>query len=104
MKHFTLPKEGGLIEKGIPADILHGFERIRTEIYDQSSNASDKIADIIVNAINACKDRNFRLGLSTGSTPASLYTRLKRAYDEGKVSSSNVAVFSIHEHHPVGQH
>ena len=56
MKHFTLPKEGGLIEKGIPADILHGFERIRTEIYDQSSNASDKIADIIVNAINACKD------------------------------------------------
>ena len=103
MKHFTLPKEGGLIEKGIPADILHGFERIRTEIYDQSSNASDKIADIIVNAINACKDRNFRLGLSTGSTPASLYTRLKRAYDEGKVSFRNVEVFSIDEYYPYGK-
>ena len=100
MKHFTLPKEGGLIEKGIPADILHGFERIRTEIYDQSSTASDKIADIIVNSINACRNRNFRLGLTTGSTPASLYTRLKRAYDEGRVSFRNVEVFSIDEYYP----
>ena len=103
MKHFTLPKEGGLIEKGIPADILHGFERIRTEIYDQSSNASDKIADIIVNAINSCKDRKFRLGLTTGSTPASLYTRLKRAFDEGRVSFKNVEVFSIDEYYPYGK-
>ena len=103
MKHFTLPKEGGLIEKGIPADILHGFERIRTEIYDQSSTASDKIADIIVNSINACQNRNFRLGLTTGSTPASLYTRLKRAYDEGRVSFRNVEVFSIDEYYPYGK-
>ena len=103
MKHFTLPKEGGLIEKGIPADILHGFERIRTEIYDQSSTASDKIADIIVNSINACRNRNFRLGLTTGSTPASLYTRLKRAYDEGRVSFRNVEVYSIDEYYPYGK-
>ena len=103
MKHFTLPKEGGLIEKGIPADILHGFERIRTEIYDQSSTASDKIADIIVNAINSCKDRKFRLGLTTGSTPASLYTRLKRAFDEGRVSFKNVEIFSIDEYYPYGK-
>ena len=103
MKHFTLPKEGGLIEKGIPAEILHGFERIRTEIYDQSSTASDKIADIIVNSINACQNRNFRLGLTTGSTPASLYTRLKRAYDEGRVSFRNVEVYSIDEYYPYGK-
>ena len=103
MKHFTLPKEGGLIEKGIPADILHGFERIRTEIYDQSSTASDKIADIIVNSINACQNRNFRLGLTTGSTPASLYTMLKRAYDEGRVSFRNVEVYSIDEYYPYGK-
>ena len=103
MKHFTLPKEGGLIEKGIPADILHGFERIRTEIYGQSSTASDKIADIIVNSINACRNRNFRLGLTTGSTPASLYTRLKRAYDEGRVSFRNVEVYSIDEYYPYGK-
>ena len=34
MKHFTLPKEGGLVEKNIPSDILHSYEKIRTEIYD----------------------------------------------------------------------
>ena len=97
MKHFTLPKEGGLIEKGIPADILHGFERIRTEIYDQSSNASDKIADIIVNAINACKDRNFRLGLSTGSTPASLYREhmMKERYHSGMLKYSRLTSITL---------
>ena len=45
MKHFTLPKEGGLIETGIPSDILHSYEKIRTEIYDQSTTASEVIAD-----------------------------------------------------------
>lgn len=100
MKHFTLPKEGGLIEKDIPADILHSYEKIRTEIYEQSSVASDKIADIIVNAINSCKDRNFKLGLTTGKTPASLYARLTQLYKEGKVSFKNVEVFSIDEYYP----
>ena len=100
MKHFTLPKEGGLIEKDIPADILHSYEKIRTEIYEQSSVASDKISDIIVNAINSCKDRNFKLGLTTGKTPASLYARLTQLYKEGKVSFKNVEVFSIDEYYP----
>ncbi|MGM9741930.1 MAG: 6-phosphogluconolactonase [Candidatus Cryptobacteroides sp.] len=103
MKHFTLPKEGGLIEKGIPSDILHGFERIRTEIYDQSSSASDKIADIIVEAINSCTGRNFKLGLSTGTSPVSLYNRLRRKYEEGKVSFANVEIYSIDEYYPYGK-
>ncbi len=103
MKHFTLPKEGGLIEDAIPSDVLHGYERIRTEIYDQSSDASEKIAGIIVRAINSCKDRKFRLGLSTGTTPTSLYTRLARKYAEGLVSFSNVEIFSIDEYYPYGK-
>ncbi len=103
MKHFTLPKEGGLIEKSIPADILHCYEKIKTEIYDQSSDASDKIAEIIVNAVNSCNGRKFKLGLSTGKTPASLYYRLTRLYQEGKVSFSNVEVFSIDEYYPYGK-
>ena len=103
MKHFTLPKEGGLIEKGIPSDILHGFERIRTEIYDQSSSASDKIADIIVEAINTCSGRKFRLGLSTGTSPVSLFNSLRRKHEEGKVSFSNVEIYSIDEYYPYGK-
>ena len=27
-KHFTLPYEGGLIEKDLPAGILHTYEKI----------------------------------------------------------------------------
>ena len=103
MKHFNLPKEGGLIEKEIPSDILHSYEKIRTEIYDQSSVASEKIAGIIVNAVNSCKDRTFRLGLTTGKTPASLYACLTRMYQEGKVSFRNVEIFSIDEYYPYGK-
>ncbi len=103
MKHFTLPKEGGLIEEAIPSDVLHSYERIRTEVYDQSSDASEEIADIIVNAVNSCKDRKFRLGLSTGTTPTSLYRRLARKYEEGLVSFSNVEIFSIDEYYPYGK-
>ena len=103
MKHFTLPKEGGLIEKGIPSDILHSYEKIRTEIFDQSTTASEKIADTIIEAINTCEGRNFRLGLSTGTTPVSLYKWLTRKFEEGKVSFKNVEVFSIDEYYPYGK-
>ncbi len=103
MKHFTLPKEGGLIEDAIPSDVLHSFERIRTEVYDQSSDASEEIANIVVNAVNSCKDRKFKLGLSTGTTPTSLYRRLARKYEEGLVSFSNVEIFSIDEYYPYGK-
>lgn len=103
MKHFTLPKEGGLIEKGIPSDILHSYEKIRTEIFDQSTTASEKIADTIIEAINTCEGRNFRLGLSTGTTPVSLYKWLTRKFEEGKVSFKNVEVYSIDEYDPYGK-
>ena len=39
MKHFSLPKDGGLIEAGLPKDILHSYETIPTEIYDTAENA-----------------------------------------------------------------
>ena len=103
MKHFTLPKEGGLIETGIPSDILHSYEKIRTEIYDQSTTASEVIADTIIDAINASKEKTFKLGLSTGVTPVSLYKWLTRKYQEGKVSFKNVEVYSIDEYYPYGK-
>lgn len=103
MKHFTLPKEGGLVEKNIPSDILHSYEKIRTEIYDQSTTASEVIADEIIDSINACQGRTFKLGLSTGVTPVSLYKWLTRKYQEGKVSFSNVEVYSIDEYYPYGK-
>ena len=44
MKHFSLPKDGGLIEKGLPKDILHSKERIYTEILDTPYIASQMVA------------------------------------------------------------
>ena len=55
-KHFTLPYDGGLIEKNLPAGILHTYEKIWTHVYPESRPASYAIADIIVDAINAHKD------------------------------------------------
>ena len=99
-KHFTLPYEGGLIEKNLPKGILHSYESIWTEIYPESRPASLAIADIITDAINSCQGRLFRLGLTTGSTPISLYNELARRYEAGKLSFKNVEVVTIDEYYP----
>ena len=99
-KHFTLPYEGGLIEKNLPAGILHSYEKIWTHVYPESRPASYAIADFIVDAINNRKDGLFRLGLTTGSTPTSLYNELARRSQAGKVSFKNVEVVTIDEYYP----
>ena len=100
-KHFTLPYEGGLIEKDLPKGILHNYEKIWTEIYPESRPASYAVADLIVDAIKACPEgRLFRLGLTTGATPTSLYNELARRYQAGTVSFRNVEVVSIDEYYP----
>ncbi len=104
MKHFNLPKDGGLIDKNIPKGILHNYEAIRTEIAEDSSVASVEIADIIVKAIRdhqaSGEKRPFKLGLTTGVTPISLYRKLARRYRQGDVSFHNVEIFSIDEYYP----
>ena len=99
-KHFTLPYEGGLIEKNLPDGILHTYEKIWTHVYQESRPASYAIADFIVDAINNHKDGLFRLGLTTGATPQSLYNELARRYQAGKVSFKNVEVVTIDEYYP----
>ena len=99
-KHFTLPYEGGLIEKDLPAGILHTYEKIWTHVYAESRPASYAIADFIVDSINAHKDGLFRLGLTTGTTPTSLYNELARRCAAGNVSFKNVEVVSIDEYYP----
>jgi len=99
-KHFTLPYEGGLIEKNLPDGILHTYEKIWTHVYQESRPASYAIADFIVDAINSHKGGLFRLGLTTGATPQSLYNELARRYQAGKVSFKNVEVVTIDEYYP----
>ena len=100
MRHFTLPQDGGLIEDGTA---VNAFEKIQTHIYENPLVASEKVADILIGAINATpKARRFRLGLTTGNTPIQLYNILSERYRRGEVSFKNVEVYSIDEYYPVG--
>ncbi len=100
--HFTLPKDGGLIENNIPHNILHGFENIPAEISITQEAASEKVADIIVKAINEAPcDKPFKLGLSTGTSPRILYRILRQKHKDGQVSFANVEVYTIDEYYPV---
>ena len=102
MKHFSLPKDGGLIETGLPKDIIHSYEKIPAEIYDTAENACTKLADIIISSIKGHKGGTFRLGLSTGTTPVTLYRELVKRYKAGEISFADVKIFSIDEYYPTG--
>ncbi len=100
MKHFSLPKDGGLIEKDLPKDILHSYEKIPVEVFSDALDASEHIADEIVAAIKKHKYGKFKLGLTTGNSPISLYSALVERYKNGMVSFANVEFFSIDEYFP----
>ena len=104
MKHFTLPKDGGLIEKDLPKGILHSYEKINTEIFDDADLASEKVAEIITKAITdhrkAGLPRPFRIGFSSGNTPKTLFPVLVKKHEAGELSFSNVEVFAIDEYYP----
>jgi len=99
-KQFSLPKDGGLIEDNIAPDVLHSYERIPVEIKEDAVDASKEIADEIIAAINA-KPEGFKLGLTTGRTPKTLYKELARRCHDGEVSFAGVEIFSIDEYLPI---
>ena len=96
MKKFTLPKDGGLIEKGLPNGIKHTFERIPAHIYEDETQAAKRLADKIVDEINS-RNGAFRLGLTTGMSPLPLYNELVKRYKAGEVSFAEdcTAILSI---------
>lgn len=99
MKKFSLPKDGGLIEAGLPIGIKHTYERIPAHIYEDEDAAGERLAEKIVASVNSC-DGMYRLGLTTGSSPVSLYKSLVRRYKAGEVSFRNVEIYSIDEYYP----
>ena len=99
MKKFTLPKDGGLIEAGLPIGIKHTFERIPAHIFEDEDAASERLAEKVVQSINSAEE-TFRLGLSTGSSPLGLYKSLARRCQAGEVSFKNVEIYSIDEYYP----
>lgn len=100
--HFTLPKDGGLIESSVPKAILHSYEKTPVEIFPSLDIASAKIAELVIERIkNAAEGRLFKLGLSTGSSPKVLYKLLSEACQRGEVSFRNVEIYTIDEFYPL---
>ena len=99
MKKFSLPKDGGLIEAGLPNGIKHTFERIPAHIFEDEEAACARLAEKIVNSINA-SNGVFKLGLTTGTSPVPLYQELVKKYEAGEVSFKNVEIYSIDEYYP----
>ena len=99
MKKFALPKDGGLIEEGLPIGIKHTYEKIPAHIYEDEVTASERLAEKIVDYING-NGGVLRLGLTTGSSPVALYRSLVRRYQSGEVSFRNVEIYSIDEYYP----
>ncbi|MBQ7194126.1 MAG: 6-phosphogluconolactonase, partial [Bacteroidales bacterium] len=105
MRHFSLPADGGLRLDNVPQDILHADDRIYTDVYETSSEASSVVAQKVVDAINEFvskgEKRLFKLGLTTGSTPVTLYGELRERCRRGEVSFRGVEIFSIDEYYPI---
>ena len=99
MKKFSLPKDGGLIEAGLPNGIKHTYERIPAHIFEDEVDASNRIVEKIIEAINTTPG-TYRLGLSTGSSPVYIYRELVKRHKAGDVSFKNVEIYSIDEYYP----
>ena len=99
---YALPKDGGLITKGVPRDIYCRYEKIPTQIFETEYAGVQHVADQVISAINAHEGiEPFLLGLTTGKTPLGLYRELVERYKAGKVSFKNVAVVSLDEFYPI---
>ena len=98
MKKFSLPKDGGLIEAGLPNGVKHTFERIPAHIFEDEDVASERIAEKIAESINACNGV-YRLGFSTGSSLIGIYRSLVRRYEAGELSFKNVEIYSTDEYY-----
>ena len=109
---YQLPKHGGLIKDGAPKDIIHRYERMQTQVFENEFSGVQYVADIICRMIQNHSENAsardiyeelppFVLGLTTGRTPLGLYRELVRRYQEGKVSFKHVAVYSLDEFYPI---
>jgi len=80
-------------------------EKLKTLVYQYPDQASNYIANEIVNAIKTANNQNrpLVLGLSAGSTPTTVYDVLIKLYKENKVSFKNVITFNTDEYYPISR-
>lgn len=83
--------------------VLTRYEKIPTNIYESSNDASIQIAKDIAIKIRAKQMSNeaFVLGLPGGHSPQTIYQELVRMHREEKLSFKNVIIFNIYEFYPL---
>lgn len=87
----------------IERSVLTRFEKIPTEIYATSEEASRKVAEEIARVIRK-KQADYRscvLAFTGGNTPVELYRQLIHMYEEEGLSFHNVIVFTVYEYYPI---
>ncbi|SVE23899.1 uncharacterized protein METZ01_LOCUS476753, partial [marine metagenome] len=77
------------------------FERISTQIYQNSSKAAKEVAGEIADLIRTRNKAGKKtiLGLATGSTPLPVYTELVRLHREENLSFMEVVTFNLDEYY-----
>ncbi|MDP4225008.1 MAG: glucosamine-6-phosphate deaminase [Bacteroidota bacterium] len=78
-------------------------EKIPVKIFSDHNDIADAVTNEIATAIieSQKQGKNFVLGLATGSTPTTVYTRLVNLCREGKLSFKNVITFNLDEYYPM---
>ena len=79
------------------------FEKIHNVIFEDSNEASIKVAQEIAELIRKkqASNKNCVLGLATGSSPIRVYEELVRMHQEDGLSFSNVVTFNLDEYLPM---
>jgi glucosamine-6-phosphate deaminase len=79
------------------------FENIGTVVFENSTAASQAVAQQIATLIRSKQENNEScvLGLATGSSPKGLYAELVRLHKEEGLSFKNVITFNLDEYYPM---
>ena len=83
--------------------MVDSFEKIPVKIYPDLKAGSKAVAKQIADLIREKQKKKEKavLGLSTGSTPKTLYAELVRIHKEEKLSFKNVITFNLDEYYPI---
>lgn len=87
----------------IERSVLTRFEKLPTEIYASSEEASRQVAEQIARVIRQ-KQADYRscvIAFTGGNTPVELFQQLIKMYETEGLSFHNVIVFTVYEYYPI---
>jgi glucosamine-6-phosphate deaminase len=84
-------------------ELAISYEKISTDVYHDSNDASAAVAREIANLIKSknAEGKPAILGLATGSSPKKVYAELIRLHKTEGLSFQNVITFNLDEYYPI---